>query len=296
MKRCAFLLLFAVAAHAAPPAEWMGTPGARAEYVDEPVFGGRVALYRAGPAEAKTVVLVHGLGKPAARDWSALIPALARRHEVIALDLPGFGHSDKGNHHYSPDNYVRVLDAVVAKPQRFTLVGHSMGAAVAIAYAAAHPERVERLVLLDPACHGAQIPWFLLSLPVTAFAVATRTLGATPLRAALPLAYRHLAIDRDYLAGFMAPYEMRGSMRAVMATARALPAAIATLDQRLGEIRQPTLVIWGEKDALLPVGSAWRLMRRVPHARLVVLAESAHCPHEEAPERVNQLIAEAMAG
>jgi len=111
----ALLLAFTMMVHASPPAEWIGAADARAEYVEDAVFGGRVALYQAGPRDAEAVVLLHGLGKAAARDWEKLIPALAGRYRVIALDLPGFGHSDKGNHHYSPDNFARVLDAVLER-------------------------------------------------------------------------------------------------------------------------------------------------------------------------------------
>jgi len=292
MKRCAFLLLFAVAAHAAPPAEWMGTPGARAEYVDEPVFGGRVALYRAGPAEAKTVVLVHGLGKPAARDWSALIPALARRHEVIALDLPGFGHSDKGNHHYSPDNYVRVLDAVVAKPQRFTLVGHSMGAAVAIAYAAAHPERVERLVLLDAAgvLHRSVYVEFL------AHTALKRALGAdSPLFEPLTRAIRSRAenwpVD-DELA-----LERAGVRQRLL---RGEPAAIAAVGmtgydftRALRAIRAPTLVLWGAEDRIAPLRTGHALAAAIPGARLLVLP-AGHAPQIELSDRFNAILLDEL--
>src|SRR3990170_7761154 len=82
-------------------ADWLQVPNARAEFVDEPVFGGRVMLYQAGPRGADAVVLVHGLGRNAAKDWAYVIPALAERYSVYALDLPGFGQSDKGNHLYS---------------------------------------------------------------------------------------------------------------------------------------------------------------------------------------------------
>src|SRR5260221_4586685 len=133
------------------PAAWMAVPGASAELVPEPVFGGKVMLYRAGRREGPAVVLIHGLGPSGARIWAKVIPALARDHDIYALDLPGFGESDKGNHLYSPDNFVRVIEAVVgarvARP--FVLIGHSMGGAVSLAYAAAYPARIDRLILLD---------------------------------------------------------------------------------------------------------------------------------------------------
>ncbi len=119
--------------------------------------------------------------------------------------------------------------------------------------------------------------------------------GPTLLRIPLAaIAYRNLPIDRDYMAGFWAPFSVPGSMRTLVATARALPAAIEALDARLPEIRHETLVIWGEKDVLLPVQGAHRLVRRLPNARLVLVPEAGHCPHEESPARVNQLIADTV--
>src|SRR3954463_4814318 len=99
--------LVAPAAHAADddpgPADWIGLRSASAQLVDEPVFAGKVMLYRAGRRDAEPIVLVHGIGQEGARDWRYVIQALAAEHDVWALDLPGFGASDKGNHLYSPD-------------------------------------------------------------------------------------------------------------------------------------------------------------------------------------------------
>src|SRR5438046_2885283 len=143
----------AAAAAAAATPEWFTGPNSRMERVADPVFGGSVALYRAGKAGAEPVVLVHGLGKAGAEDWAKVVPALAERYDVYALDLHGFGQSDKGNHLYSPSNYARSLEGVLGQRLKgpFTLVGHSMGGAVALAFAAAYPARVRRLVLVDAA-------------------------------------------------------------------------------------------------------------------------------------------------
>src|SRR5688500_3919169 len=89
-------LLWTAMAQASPPADWIEAPGASAELVPESVFGGRVALYRAGPPSAtEAVVLVHGMGKAAARDWAQVIPALAKRCAAYAQDLSGTRYSDK---------------------------------------------------------------------------------------------------------------------------------------------------------------------------------------------------------
>jgi len=289
-------LLFTAAAYAAPPAELMRAPGARAEHVHDPVFGGRVALYRAGPAQAspgrQTVVLVHGLGAPAARDWSAVIPALALRHEVIALDLPGFGYSDKGNHYYSLDNFVRVLDAVVTEPARFTLVGHSMGAAVAIAYAAAHPERVERLVLLDAAgvLHRSVYVEFLAQTALK------RALGAdSPLLEPLARAIRSRAEnwpEDDELA-----LERAGVRQRLLGGE---PAAIAAVgmtgydfSRALRRIRAPTLVVWGAEDRVAPLRTGHALAAAISGARLLVLP-AGHAPQIELSDRFNALLLDEL--
>ena len=293
-----FLLVLASAAHAAPPAEWLVAPNGVARYVEDPVFGGRVAVYQAGPANAKeTAVLVHGLGKGAARDWARVIPALAERYRVVAIDLPGFGTSDKGNHHYSPDNFARVLDAVLQglAPQPFALVGHSMGAAVALAYAAAYPQRVSRLVLVDAAgvlhlsvyteflarvgaqrAIGADSPWFE---PVVR-AIQNR-MENFPVRAALVLEnadVRHRIL--------------RGDPSAISAVAM----VEHDFSQSLRAMTVPTLVIWGADDRIAPLRTGQALASAIPQARLVVLEGIGHAPMLEAPERFNPIVLDELDG
>jgi pimeloyl-ACP methyl ester carboxylesterase len=111
-------LLFGAAAALADDADWIAVKGATAERVRVPVFNGDVVLYRAGKRGAEPIILIHGLSRSGARDWAQVIPALAGSYDVYTVDLPGFGASDKGNHLYSPSNYVRVLDALFG--QRLT--------------------------------------------------------------------------------------------------------------------------------------------------------------------------------
>jgi pimeloyl-ACP methyl ester carboxylesterase len=302
-------LLFALTTvvHANPPAEWIGAPNAVAEYVEDPVFGGRVALYRAGPSvsspHAEAVVLVHGLGKAAARDWSKLIPVLATRHHVLAIDLPGFGHSDKGNHHYSPDNFARVLEAVLQKhalldkrePQRFTLIGHSMGGSVALAYVAAYPQRVSRLVLVDAvgvlhrsvyAEHLARVgaqraigldsPWF----ESVVRAIQNR-MENWPLRGELVLK------DSD-----VRQRVLRGDPNAISAFAM----VEHDFSRVLRAIAAPTLVIWGAEDIIAPLRSGQALASAIPGARLTVIEGAGHAPQLQFPDRFNPLVIDELDG
>lgn len=297
MRFVALLLAFAATAHAAPPSEWMAVAGAVAEYVEEPVFGGRVALYRAGPRHARPVVLVHGLGKAAARDWSRVIPALAERYSVYALDLPGFGDSDKGNHHYSPENFARVLEAVlkdrVERP--FALVGHSMGGAVALAYAAAYPQRVSRLVLVDAAgvLHrsvyaeflgrvgaqrvlGMDSPWFDSVVRAIQYRVEN-----WPVRG--DLALEHAGVRQRVL---------RGDPNAIAAYAL----VEHDFSEALPRIKAPTLLIWGAFDSIAPMRTGQALASAIPKARLQVLEGLGHAPQIEAPQRFNPILLDELDG
>lgn len=293
----AALCLVPFAALAQPPADWIKAPDAAAEYVSEPVFGGQVALFRAGPRNGPPVVLVHGLGREAARDWSKVIPALAQRYAVYALDLPGFGYSDKGNHLYSPQNFARVLEAVLAGRVKrpFALVGHSMGSAVALAYVAAYPGRVSRIVLVDAAgvlhrsvyaeflgrvgaqrAIGMDSPWF------------EQVVRAIQLRAENWPIHGRLVLER---AGVRQRF-FRGDPNAI--------AAFALVEHDFSEtlrtITAPTLVIWGAEDTIAPPRTGHALASAIRGARLVVLEGLAHAPQVQAPERFNPILLEEIDG
>lgn len=297
MTRTAFFLLILLSApgFASPPAEWLVAPNARAEYAQEPVFGGRVALFRAGPDEAETIVLVHGLGNAAARDWSRVIPALAKRYHVIAPDLPGFGHSDKGNHYYSPENFARVLEAVLPDSGRFTLVGHSMGATVALAFAAANPERVNRLVLVDAAgiLHRSVYTEFLAKVAIQR-AIGRDSRWYQPVMRAIEARVENWPLEGDLAierAGVRRRW-LRGDPTAI--------SAFAMVEHDFGEalraIRVPTLVVWGAHDQIAPLRTGYALASAIPQARLVVLEGLGHAPQIEAPDRFNPILLEELDG
>lgn len=262
--------------------------------------GERCHVVEAGPATGKPVVLLHGIAV-SSWAWRKNVDVLARRGlRVIAICHKGHGWSGRGGDDHSIPALSRFVLAALDELgiAKATFVGNSLGGGVSLWTALHAPERVEQLVLINPACHVDQIPWPALKTQIAALVPLYRAfVGPTLLRIPLSLiAYRNLPIDREYMAGFWAPFMVDGSMRTLVATARALPAAIEALDRRLPEIVHPTLVIWGEKDALLPVQGAWRLVRRVPNARLVLVPEAGHCPHEETPDRVNRLIVDTVLG
>lgn len=296
--------LWAVAAAVAAgppvdPAAWMGVAGATAERVDEPVFDGTVMLYHAGARGAEPVVLVHGLGQNGARDWNKLVPALAQRYEVFTLDLPGFGESAKGNQEYSPDNYIRLIEKVlaprVARP--FALIGHSMGGAIALGYAGAHPARVKRLILVDMAgvLQGAVYADYLARGGVE------RATGYWPgggwfdsmLRGALTR-MDGVPFDRELLLRTPALRQkmFRGDPNAIAAFAL----GEHDFSEALRSVRAPTLVIWGRDDRIAPLRTGQMAASLIPGARLAVLDGVEHVPMQQDPARFNALVLDELAG
>jgi pimeloyl-ACP methyl ester carboxylesterase len=290
-------LVWTTTAQASPPADWIEAPGASAELVSESVFGGRMALYRAGPPSAtEAVVLVHGMGKAAARDWARVIPALAKRYAVYAVDLPGFGYSDKGNHHYSPDNMARALEAVLAPriAGRFTLIGHSMGGAVALAYAASYPSRVGRLVLVDVAgvLHRSVYAEFLGRV------AAQRALGDSPWHESVVRAIQ-LRAENWPIRGELVLEHAGVRQRVLRGDPNAITAfALVEHDfsKSLRTIGAPTLIIWGAEDSIAPLRTGQALAAAIPRARLTVIEGAGHAPQVQFPDRFNPLLIDELDG
>ena len=279
------------------PAGWLGVKGATAERIAVPVFGGRVMLYRAGKRGAEPVILIHGLGQAAARDWSEVIPALAGSYEVYALDLPGFGASDKGNHLYSPANYVRVLDTLFAERLKrpANVVGHSMGGVVALAYAAAFPDRVRRLVVADVAgvLHRSVYGEYMGRM------MAERKLGSeSPW---MEMLARVITLQAENLPpkGLMSIEQPQVRQRLL----RGDPSAIAAmalvehdLSRGLRAIKAPTLIIWSSDDKVAPPRTGQALASVIPGARLAVIGDAGHAPQVSQPGRFNALLRDELRG
>jgi pimeloyl-ACP methyl ester carboxylesterase len=229
--------------------------------------------------------------------WRDAIAALRERHRVIALDLPGFGKSDKPpRFRYHPETFAdvtaRFLDHLGVR--RATLVGNSQGGAAAIAFALRWPERTARLVLVSPAGVRAQPPW--KQRAVRQFATPLHLGTLNPYLAKPFLEYfvfpqngpRALEFVSDYLALRGAGAEYQAWLRAQHRVARAAVAYDAS--KRLREIRTPTLIVWGEKDRVLSPELARELHRAVKGSRLTLLPGVGHMPELEVPEAFNKIV------
>lgn len=261
-------------------AAFLEAEGARVRYLDV----GPDAPSAATPS--RTLLLLHGFSA-SLNTWDPVVPALRKQHRVIALDLKGFGWTDRPEGDYSPQAQARlalaVLDARGAKG-RVAVVGHSWGASVAMNMALLAPERVERLALYDAYCYEEQVPSFF------AWARA-RGVGETMFR----LWYRERVDERVALAfhdkrlvtealveDVEAALDRPGAVAAALAAARGQ--RYREIELRWREIKQPVLLLWGKNDAVTRPRYGERLARELPRAKLIVYPKCGHFPMLEALE------------
>jgi pimeloyl-ACP methyl ester carboxylesterase len=245
--------------------------------------------------EGPPVVLLHGLAS-SIYTWKDVLPVLAAHHDVVAIDLPGFGGSAVPDHPGGEPAVRSVLGLLdrLGIP-RASFVGNSLGGAIAVAIAAWAPERVDRLVLIDAAGYNfasGDRP-FVLRLAAGVPAVVAEALPVRPL---VTLGLRQVFHDdrmvtRDRVAEYVAPLRRPGAARAVRGML--LGADSLGFPGIVRGVRAPTLVIWGRHDTWVPVRDAARFAADIPGARVAVL-EAGHMPQEERPAETAALIAEFL--
>jgi len=235
------------------------------------VNGRLINYYIAGQGDP--LVIIHG-GLGDARTWLNNIAILAERYQVYAPDLPGFGHSQTLDSTHDIPRLAAFVDAftVSLDLHRFYLMGHSIGGGVALDYALHFPHKVIKLVLIDSLCLGEKI-----ALWVRITSVLARTIGdqvnavlrgthwlikklAWPLDPVLPL--NQTCID---LGGNITIFK----------------AQTLVLKNKLADLLMPTLVVWGDKDNIVPVEQAYRASEVIPHCSLKIFKKTGHDVHRK---------------
>ena len=278
------------------PGAWLESSGLEPRF--ETVEGHRLRYVRLGRGPA--VVLVHGFGS-SLYTWKDVLSALYPAHDVIALDLPGFGESDLPadlSFEELPAAVLGLMDRLGL--ERAALVGNSMGGAVVAVVAAERPERVNALVLIDAAGFNLapEDQPALVRLAISPVAGLLERLPGKRLvveRALREVFHdeRHLTDERlaEYLAGARRP----GGFAARRSLLLSLDGRSEVVKQRLSRIQAPTLVVWGREDRWVPLAHADLFVGAIPNARKVVLESCGHMPQEEKPGEVGELLREILA-
>ena len=277
------------------PGSWLAGAGLEARY--ETLGRQRVRFVRAGAGSA--VVLIHGFAS-SIYTWKDVIPALAARHDTIALDLPGFGESDRPAD-LSLEDLPRAVIGLMDRLgiERAALVGNSMGGGAAAIVAATAPGRVSRLVLIDAAGFNME-PQGLPGIVRVTTSWAASVLGLLPAkRLVVESALRQVFHDdslvtKERVSEYLAPTQRPGSFEALRSFGASLgdhPEAVAAA---LPAISVPTLVIWGDDDRWIPLADADRFVAAIKGARKVVVPACGHTPQEEKPAEVARLLLEFL--
>jgi pimeloyl-ACP methyl ester carboxylesterase len=275
--------------------------------IHEVTLHGHKVRYRAAGSRGPVVVLLHGI-TCSLETWEPVFDRLARRARVIAPDLLGHGQSAKPRGDYSPGAYasgVRDLLALLGH-DRVTIVGHSMGGGVALQFAYLFPERCERLVLVasgglgrevSPMLRAATLPGAELVLPIICNrrlldigSVVARLVERSPVR--VPSALREVARGYASLA----------DARARAAFLHTLRVAIDHKGQRINAADRlylaeelPALVVWGDRDAIIPSAHGQGAHDQMPGSRFELFERSGHFPHHDEPGRFVDVVEDFIA-
>jgi pimeloyl-ACP methyl ester carboxylesterase len=290
------LLLLPVAALMGGAA-WLWTPDkSRAELEDRylaapgdmrDVAGVRLHVRDTGPRDAPAVILIHGFGS-SLHTWEAWARALSSDYRVIRFDLPGSGLSEADpSGDYTDTRSIQVLTALMddSGVQRATLIGNSIGGRIAWKFAIRQPDRLDKLVLVSP----------------DGFASSGFSYGVKP---DIPLLIRMMryVLPKPMLRMNLAPAygdparltdELVTRYHDLMLAPGVRDALIARMEQTVLEdpapllprIKAPTLLVWSEKDALIPFSNSAGYMRSIPDITLAALPGLGHVPQEEDPAR-----------
>jgi pimeloyl-ACP methyl ester carboxylesterase len=264
--------------------------------------------YWARGSSGPTVLLLHGIGC-SVLEWKHNIQALAARHRVVALDLLGFGLTDKpADADYTLRGHARfVLDAMTALGiERAHIVGNSLGARLGLECAVMAPARVTSLVLVDPAGMDLRptiIDFRLASLPLVG-ELATR-----PSPMGLRMLWRKAFFDPDahvtkaLVADKVALAALPGAQAAFLKTLRHflnfqgfLPDTVRPLHAAMPNIQAPTLVIWGHDDRFVPHTHAHVVARLMPEVQVQVWDRCGHTPQIEQAQRFNEVVPAFLQG
>jgi len=252
-----------------------------------PILGLRLHVRDTGPRDAPALILLHGFGS-SLLTWEAWAASLSGKYRVIRLDLPGFGLTGADpTGDYSDARAMHVLAALMDNLHipRATIIGNSLGGKLAWQFAAAYPQRVDRLVLISP--DGFESPGFEYNRkPEVPYMVRLLpfVLPKFFLRMSLAPAYvNDAALTPALLARYYDMMRAPGVRRAIIA--RLQQVFLAPPDARLRQIQAPTLLLWGERDAMIPFSNASDYLKDIANARLAALPDLGHVPFEEDPAR-----------
>lgn len=259
------------------------------------LYGQKIHYVEAGSA-GPTVILLHGLGGDST-NWAMTIPALASKYHVFVPDQIGFGQSDKPMINYRVTTLVEFLDAFYKKLgiEKASLVGNSLGGWTAAAFAIAHPDKVDKLVLVDAAGYSNK-RWGGPEV-TRELAMGLNPATVTDLKRSMSMIFYNKAMITDQFAenAFAAKLK-RGDGYTINAFIESVLRNEDALDGKTNTIKAPTLVLWGREDALTPLGIGEAFAQDIPGAQKIVIEKCGHVPQLEKAAEFNAAVSKFLEG
>jgi len=259
------------------------------ECASQTIHGRRVAYRSAGAGEP--VLLIHGITNRAA-SWEPVMRQLAGEFELIAPDIPGHGDSERQRGDHSLGAHASIMRDLLGTLgwERGTVVGHSLGGGVAMQFAYQFPEYVERLVLIDSGGLGREVSPLIRSAALPGAEQVISLLASEPLLnvgSAVGRALGTLGIQLGPdLAEISAGIASLGDAERRAAFVRTVRSVMSPLGQRINATDRlylaedvPTMIVWGDRDPLIPVEHAYAAQEAVPGSRLEIIEGAGHFPH-----------------
>jgi len=262
------------------------------------IDGATVHFQEFGDRNNPTLLLIHGF-TASAYVWKTVAPELASEgFRVVAVDLIGFGYSDKPSwFDYKITSQARMISRFMDRLGigRACIVGSSYGGAVALTLALDYSERVEKLVLVDAVINDEATNHPILKLAkipgvgevLTPFLIDSKAFMKIRMQGTLAPANHHL-ITKDRIESIIRPLHAKDGHNAVLQSGRNWDAN--RIEEDLHLVNQPTLIIWGEEDNVIPIHNGETLYNSILNSRFVVLKNCGHVPQEEKPELFISLV------
>jgi pimeloyl-ACP methyl ester carboxylesterase len=242
------------------------------------IFGQKIHYIEVG--SGSTVILLHGLGGDKT-NWAFTAPVLGKNYHVYVPDQIGFGESDKPMIEYRVGTLVDFLDGFYKKLgiTKATLVGNSLGGWTAAAFTLAHPDKVDRLVLVDSAGYslaktGVQAPRELLLVLNPSTVEGSKTLMKTI------LANKTMVTD-EFAERAFAEHMRKNDGYTIDRFLDSILRNQDVVDGQLGAIKAPTLVVWGREDGLVPLSAGQMMGNEIVGSQTVILDHCGHVPQIE---------------
>jgi len=255
--------------------------------------------------QGRPILLIHGLAT-SGYTWRKIAPGLAKNHRVIALDLRGFGASDKPiDDHYTIVDQAQAVQAFIEQEdlRDLTVIGHSYGGGVTLALALKlgqdRPSRLKNMVLIDSVAYRQPLPIYfrLMKMPMLAELSMTVVPPEVQAAQAMRIAYfDNSKISARAILEYASPlYSPAGKHALVQTVEHIIPDDIDDVAQRYKTLKIPTQIIWCDEDKVVPLVLGERLNADIPTARLRIIHDCGHLPHEEKPEETLEAIEDFLA-